>query len=270
MHPRFRKNGLISASLAFSLASTLFVTAPRAQEMPDDAIATVNGQSVLKGTHEAVVRQLRQNGQSVDADQIRSELINLELLTQKAEAQDLHKRDDIAAVLRLQYIQNMAQAYMAALSEDIDITEETLKAEYEIQTAELAVDEYRASHILLEDEATADEVIAALVAGGDFADLAKEKSTGPTGPNGGDLGWFQAQTMVPEFSNAVKTLSVGEFSKSPVKSEFGWHVILLMDKRGSQKPPYEDIKSDLRNIILRKELTIKIDQMRAEADIKVR
>ncbi|MBX2823495.1 MAG: peptidylprolyl isomerase [Gammaproteobacteria bacterium] len=270
MNPRSVNFGLISVSLTFALALSCLPASIQAQELPADAIATVNGQSVLKETQDAVVRQLRQNGQPVDADQIRSELINLELLTQKAEAQDLHNRKDIAALLRLQYIQNMAQAYMAALSEEVSITEEVLKAEYELQTAALAVDEYRASHILLDDEASAQGVIEKLNGGAEFAALAKTESTGPTGPNGGDLGWFQAQTMVPEFSAAVKTMSVGDFSSAPVKSEFGWHVILLVDKRGSQKPAYEDIKGELRNIVLRKELTVKIDQMRAEADIKVR
>lgn len=267
MNPRYVKFALISLCLS---AGSLPLTFNHAQEFPEDAVALVNGQSVLKGTQDAVVRQLRQNGQPVDPDQILSELINLELLTQKAENQDLHKREDIAAALRLQYIQNMAQAYMAALSEDIEITEETLQAEYDIQTAELSVDEYRASHILLEDEAAAVAVIESLKKGADFAAEAKAKSTGPTGPNGGDLGWFQAETMVPEFANAVKAMSVGDFSDAPVKSEFGWHVILLVDQRGSQKPPYEEIKGELRNIILRKELTVIIDALRSEADIKLR
>jgi len=245
-------------------------TAETTAEIPTaETIATVNGQPVLKAAHTAIVRQLQQNGQQADNQQILDELINLELLTQKAEALDFHQRTDIAALLRLQYVQTLAQAYMGALSEDINITDDDLQREYDQQTASMVANEFRASHILLDNEAAALDVIKALQDGGDFAALAAERSVGPTGPNGGDLGWFQSEAMVPEFSSAVAQMAIGDYSSEPVKSEFGWHVIFLADKRGAQVPALADISGELRNIILRRELTTLIDSMRSEADIKI-
>ncbi len=239
-----------------------------ADSLPNNALATVNGNAVDRFIREAVVKQLKSNGQKVDEDQILAELINLELLSQKAEAAQLHKRNEIAALLRLQYTQTLAQSYMGELAKDITISERELRDEYERQTTDMTVDEYRASHILLDDEATARGIIKELENGANFAALAQAKSTGPTGPKGGDLGWFQLSSMVPEFSAALKTMEVGGTSREPVKSDFGWHVILLSDKRGTNKPEYEDIKDELNNIIMRSKLTRIIDQMRAEADIQ--
>jgi len=240
-----------------------------ADSLPANALASVNGKTVDNFLRQAVVKQLKSNGQKVDEEQILAELINLELLSQKAEAAQLHKRDEIAALLRLQYTQTLAQSYMGELAKDITISERELRDEYENQTADMTVDEYRASHILLDNEAAALSVIAELDNGANFSELAKSRSTGPTGPKGGDLGWFQLSSMVPEFSTALKAMEIGDTSVAPVKSDFGWHVILLANKRGTNKPEYEDIKEELNNIIIRGKLTKIIDQMRAEADIKV-
>lgn len=237
--------------------------------MPENALATVNGKPVVTFARDAVMSQLRNNGQQADEKQILDELINLELLAQTAEARGLHEKPEVAALARLQYIQTMAQALMGDFSKDIEITDEDLRAEYDKQTASMAIDEYRASHILLEDEANAKEVIDALAAGEDFAELAKSRSTGPTGPTGGDLGWFQLANMVPAFSNALESMKVGETSAAPVQSEFGWHVIQLVDKRGTNKPKYEDSVGELRNMIMRDRLTMMIDQLREDADIKL-
>jgi len=237
--------------------------------MPENALATVNGKPVVTFTRDAVVSQLRNNGQQVNEQQILDELINLELLAQTAEARGLHEKPEVAALARLQYTQTMAQALMGDLSTDIDITEEDLRAEYDKQTASMNIDEFRASHILLEDEASARDVIAELAKGADFAELAKNRSTGPTGPSGGDLGWFQLESMVPAFSGPLQAMMVGETSKEPVQSEFGWHVIYLVDKRGTNKPKFDDAKGELRNIIMRDRLGQLIDEMRQKADIKI-
>jgi len=258
---------IVAGSGQFGLGLSGYGLAMADEDFPADTMAVVNGKAVLRGAHTAIVRQLQQNGQQVDSEQILDELINLELLTQKAEGQDLHNRGDIAALLRLQYVQTMAQAFMGVLSKDVDISDEALRREYEVQTAQMAVDEYLASHILLEDELSAREVVESLNNGADFATLAKSKSTGPTGPSGGDLGWFQTENMAPEFSAAVEKMSVGDFSSEPVKSDFGWHVIYLADKRSSQKPAFEAIQSDLRNFLLRRALSGQIDALRSEADI---
>ena len=162
----------------------------------------------------------------------------------------------------------MANAYLAATGDAMEVSEEDLRAEYERQTANLDREEYRASHILLETEEAAQAVIDELAGGADFAALAAERSIDPAGDTGGDLGWFQAGSMVPEFTAAVASMEVGETSDAPVQSDFGWHVIRLDDKRESALPDYESVKPGLTNLVLRDRLARKVEELRAAADIK--
>lgn len=262
--------GLLATGACIADTASGTTPIPGYEVTPENSLASVNGRPVNRFARDAVVRQLRTNGQDVDEAQILEELINLELLAQKAVAIDLQKSDEIAAILQLQYNQTLAQNYMAELSKDIEITEDDIRAEYDVQTANMSVDEYRASHILLDEEQDAIDVIKDLEGGDDFAELAKGRSTGPTGPSGGDLGWFQISSMVPEFASALQELSVGEITDEPVKSDFGWHVITLADKRSTNKPQYDEIKDDLRDIIMRDRLSSLIDQMRTQADITIK
>lgn len=238
------------------------------QDLAEGTVATVNGQPISQLMHNLVMSRLQMQGQNPHPDQVRTELINLTVLTQKGEAINLQDNEELQSLLKLQYLQTLAQAYMREISKDIEISEEQLREEYDRQTAAMNIDEYRASHILLEEEDAAKEIIKALDDGGDFAELAKEHSTGPTGPNGGDLGWFQVQSMVPAFSQAVEQMEIGSYSKEPVKSEFGWHVILLVDKRGTNKPKFEDVQDELRDIVMRDRLAQEVARLRQEADVK--
>jgi peptidyl-prolyl cis-trans isomerase C len=104
----------------------------------------------------------------------------------------------------------------------------------------------------VKEEAEAKEIISQLKKDGDFQKLAKEKSTGPSGKDGGDLGWFAAATMVPEFGTALKTLKKGKFTEAPVKTQFGWHVILLEDQRKRDVPDFEKSKSRLKQVVASK------------------
>jgi peptidyl-prolyl cis-trans isomerase C len=126
------------------------------------------------------------------------------------------------------------------------ITEDTLRAEYEKRKASLATgDQVKARHILLESEEDAKAVIEALNEGEDFAKLASEKSTGPSATSGGDLGWFGKGQMVPEFSEAAFGMDPGNFTTEPVKTQFGWHVILVEDRKVGEAPPFEQARQRL-------------------------
>ncbi len=126
------------------------------------------------------------------------------------------------------------------------VTEDALRAEYEKRKEALAGGEQvKARHILLESEADARAVIEALDKGGDFATLASEKSTGPSASSGGDLGWFAKGQMVPEFSDAAFALDPGTYTKEPVKTQFGWHVILTEDRKAGEAPPFEQARQQL-------------------------
>jgi len=148
------------------------------------------------------------------------------------------KGDDVFAVpvqLILEFVQqyNYPWAIVECSTTDKKQAVADLKAEYDTQIGHKAggVTEYKARHILVKEETEAVAIIAELDKGGDFAELAKTKSTGPSGIQGGDLGWFSSDQMVPPFSEAVDKLEKGSYTKTPVQTQFGWHVIILEDKR---------------------------------------
>ena len=122
---------------------------------------------------------------------------------------------------------------------------------------------------MLETEDDAIEVITELQAGGDFQELAIEKSTGPSGPSGGDLGWFTATTMVPPFANAVTSMEIGTFSATPVQTRFGWHVILLEDINEQQAPGLEAVRADMTNMVEQQKLQEFLDLLRDAAVISI-
>ena len=236
----------------------------------DQIIAKVNGKNISALALKRVTEQLEAQGQQPNRNQILDELINLEILTQEAEKLELNKTDDVATALHLQYTQTMANAYLGAFSKELSIDEEQIRAEYDKQIAAMQVSEYKASHILLENEDDARNIIAELEKGADFAALAKEHSTGPTGANGGDLGWFQPENMVPAFSAAVAALEKGKSSTEPVRTEFGWHVIMLADTREGAKPDYSPaVKAGIESTLLREALAERVDSLRNAAKIEM-
>jgi len=126
-------------------------------------------------------------------------------------------------------------------------------------------------HILVETEEEAQEIIGLLDEGGDFAQLASERSTGPSGPTGGDLGYFGAGNthMVPEFEEAAFALDVGSYSGAPVQTQFGWHVILVTDKRAVAKPAFEEVADQLREEMANQVISDVIDDLREGVDIQM-
>ncbi len=263
----------LSTTLALSPLSLAFADSHGDDGAKLDAnavAATVNGKPVAKVTAERVAQQIAARGEQADPNRILEELINLEILTQEAEKLNLDKEQDVATALNLQYTQTMANAYLAHFSGNFDVSDEEIRAEYDRQTSQTTSDEYNAAHILLESEDEAKNVIDELDKGADFAKLAKEKSTGPSGPNGGELGWFQAANMVPEFANAVSDMKAGETSTAPVKTQFGWHVIQLNETRGSPKPDLDSVRPSIMNALLRVKLAEHVEALRSAADITIK
>ena len=238
--------------------------------LADGVLASVNGRPIPQMSVENVAQQLTAAGETADRAQILEELINLEVLTQAAEEMELDKNPEVSAALQLQYTQTMANAYLARRGADMTFSEEELKAEYESQSESVDRAEFRASHILLDNEDTAREVLAELAAGKKFDALAKLHSIDPAGDNGGDLGWFQSSTLPPEFTSAVAQMQVGETSMEPVQTEFGYHIIKLVDKRNTALPDFESVKSGLTNLAVRKALAQHVEDLRAAAQITTR
>ena len=226
-----------------TLALSLSIGAVSAQDA-DTVLATANGVEITLGHVVALTSRLPENFQTVDDatlfNGVIDQLIQQTLLAEKTDANG----KGIALAL-----ENERRALLATTAlEDISkaaITPETLQAAYDAEVGGMAPQpEFRASHILVETEEEAKELIVSLEGGVDFAELAKEKSTGPSGENGGQLGWFGLGQMVPEFEQAVLSLQVEEVSP-PVMTQFGWHVLKLFETRERPVPSLEEMTENL-------------------------
>ena len=151
------------------------------------------------------------------------------------------------------------------------ITDEAVQQAYDIFVAdEQSRHEVRARHILVKEKAEAEAVITELQGGADFAELAKKRSTGPSGPNGGDLGYFPRGAMVPAFENAAFALAAGSFTQTPVQTQFGWHIILVEEKRIAEAPKIEELAPQLRQNLIAQNLGRLLDSLRTNAKIERR
>ncbi|WP_420014173.1 peptidylprolyl isomerase [Tateyamaria sp.] len=149
------------------------------------------------------------------------------------------------------------------------ISEDAIQAAYDAEVAKFdASEEYNASHILVETEEEAIALVAELEGGADFAATAREKSTGPSGPNGGSLGWFGTGAMVPAFEAAVIALEVGEVS-APVQTQFGWHVIILNETRTKSAPAIEELRQNLELQLRRDAVEARVSELKADAEVNL-
>ncbi len=194
---------------------------------------------------------------------IESELTDIFLLSQTPRTQELANDPEVQAQLELQRRAMMAQITANDFLERNPATEEEIRIEYAEQI-ELAPpsEQIKARHILVETQAAAVDLIAELDGGADFAQLAISNSTGPSGPSGGDLGWFSPDTMVPEFRDAVSAMENGSYSRDPVQTQFGWHVILREDSRAEEPPPLEGVRDVVSQRIEQRKLQEYLQQLR--------
>ena len=180
---------------------------------------------------------------------VERELTDIYLLTTQPKAKEFAEDPRIKAQIELQYRGTIAQAVARDFVESHPATDAEILAEYEAQLEQSSDKQYKARHILVETQAEAQDLISQLEKGADFQALAKEHSTGPSGPNGGDLGWFSPDQMVKPFADAVIGLEDGAFSKSPVQTQFGWHVILREDSRDNEPPTLESVRDAIKQRI---------------------
>ena len=184
----------------------------------------------------------------------RDELTDIYLLSSEPRAEKLKQSPRLQAQLELQTRAMLAQAVAGDFLAQNSATEEEMRAFYAEQIKLAPPQEFKARHILVETQGEALELITELEGGADFAELASAKSTGPSASSGGDLGWFPPDRMVPEFSAAVQTLGDGEFTKIPVQTQFGWHVILREESRESPPPPYDSVAEVLKQQVEQQKL----------------
>ncbi len=249
--------------------STLICTGTALADGTDSpAIATVNGEIITELQRDTHSAQFAARGQQASDEVVTDELISLELMRQEAIKQGLDKSPELEAEMKIMRARVLANALLTNFTESVDTSDEALQAEYNKQIAAAQASEYNASHILLEDEAKAKEIILELDGGADFAEAAKKYSTGPSGENGGELGWFDQGAMVPEFSAAAAELEVGKYSAVPVKTQFGYHIIKLADKRAKEPQPFESVKEQLRGAVMRDRIADFVDGLHSAATIE--
>ena len=185
---------------------------------------------------------------------VRGELTDIYLLSDQPRAQELKDSPRVQAQLELQTRAMLAQAVATDFIAQNQGSEEEMQALYAEQIKLAPTTEFKARHILVETQGEALELITLLEGEADFAELAKERSTGPSGPSGGDLGWFTPDRMVAEFSQAVQALDDGAFTKIPVQTQFGWHVILREESRDAPPPPFESVRDALKQQVEQQKL----------------
>lgn len=240
--------------------------------VPGDVIATVNGKPLTKQILEVYNRQRAAKGAQQDPnnpDAALDELIALELMSQEAVKNGANNDGEIIATLNQLERSTLAGAAIKSFMNSNELSDEELRQAYDTGVGKPGK-EYNARHILVETEEEATEVIKLLDGGGDFADLAKEKSTGPSGPRGGELGWFNAGQMVKPFSDAAAALEIGSYTKSPVQTQFGWHVIRLEDVRDGTPPPFEDVKERLKIMLVNQKLQQHVQAVKEAATIEIK
>lgn len=264
-------------SAAPSLAQNTKTAAPAASAShaaPSDTqvVAVVNGSKILfrdvRLAYENLPKQYRGMPIAQIYQPLVQQLTERRLVLLAAEAENLAADPDVASQIQ-QAQQRILEQAMVSKRVAAAATEAALRARYEAgKIAQTGNDEVRASHILVETKAEADAIVAALNKGGDFAALAKEKSKGPSGAKGGDLGFFTKDKMVPAFAKAAFALKAGEVS-APVKTGFGWHVINVVDRRQGAGPTFAERAPELRQAIAQTVVAKLLADLTKKADIKV-
>lgn len=234
----------------------------------ETVVATVNGQTITLGQMIVMKQSMQENPQTKDLpDQAMWDVLLDQLIRQAAVAANGKETASVRAQLELQRRSALASEAIGGLSQT-EPTDEELQAFYDklFGNAEPKT-EYSAAHILVDSEEKALEVKKKLDDGGEFGALAEEYSTGPSGPNQGDLGWFTADQMVPAFSEAVAAMEAGQIS-DPIKTDFGWHVIKLNDTRVQEAPKLEEVRDQLVQLVQREKVEGEIERLMNEADVK--
>jgi peptidyl-prolyl cis-trans isomerase C len=250
-------------------AATLLAAASAAMAQN---IAIVNGKAVPKSRVDALAEQVKRSGRPVTPEmqgQLKEEIIAREIFVQEAQARGLDATDDYKNQLELTRQSILIRELFTDFQKKNPVTDEEVKAEYDKFAAANAGKEYRARHILVEKEDQAKAIIASLKKGAKFEDIAKKQSKDPgSGANGGDLDWASASNYVKEFSEALTALAKGKTTETPVKTQFGYHIIRLDDVRDAQLPKFDDVKPQIAQQLTQQKMGKFQEELRAKAKVE--
>ena len=231
-----------------------------------ETVLTINGADIDSVVIDMYVENRTQKPASqvsaAERETLIAEVTDIYLLTTQPHVEELMNTPTVKAQMEIQKRGIMAQVVATDFVARNQATDEEILGEYATQIELAPPLQFKASHILVETQAAAIDLIAQLDAGANFQELAKTNSTGPSGPNGGDLGWFSPNQMVKPFSDAVGELADGEYTKEPVQTQFGWHVIIRDESRASEPPTLESVRDAIKQRIEQKKLQEHLARLR--------
>lgn len=248
--------------------------AQQANDAPEIPVATLDGETLYLRELVQLAEQLPAEYQRAPFGQIYpqlvDELIDTRLAAAASRAASIDGEKEVQMALRLATDKMLAEIWLGReMKKQVD--QAAIAKAYDAYVADTASrEEVRAAHILVESEELARAIIADLDGGADFTALAKEKSTGPSGPNGGDLGYFKRGAMVPAFEAAAFALDTGSYTKEPVQTQFGWHVIKSADRRIAEPTPIAEMEGQLRQSLSRQALVRVLEKLRVDATVTTR
>ena len=255
--------------LVAAVAVSFALAAPAIAQTTATKVATVNGVAIPKSRADAIVKASGQPDSEQIRARVREQLIDLELLVQEANRKGLAKSAEVQQQLEFQRSQLLANAAVQDYLRANPITDDALKAEYERIKAQAGDKEYHVRHVLVEKEEDAKDIIAKLKSGAKFEDLAKASSKDPGSKDrGGDLEWNTPAGYVKPFSDAMVKLQKGQYTQTPVQTQFGWHVILLEDVRPTKFPPFDDVKNEIRQRLQQQSVQKHVADLRAKAKVE--
>jgi peptidyl-prolyl cis-trans isomerase C len=270
MNYPFRRLSIVRIGAA---AAMLALSGAMALAQDDTVVATINGEPVTEADIQIAIEDLDQQFARLPEEQRRaaalSAIIEIRLMSSDAEEKGMADNDAFQRRMKLLRERALHSAY---IEQEIaaTITDEAVRARYDEQIAATPpAEEVRARHIIVETEDEAKAIIADLDAGGDFEAIAKEKSKDGAAAEGGDLGYFAAGQMVPEFEQAAFALEVGTYTKEPVQTQFGWHVIKVEDKRTQEPPAFDQVAAQFRSLLLREAYAARVAELRDGAEIAI-
>jgi peptidyl-prolyl cis-trans isomerase C len=256
-------------SLAACQPKTATAPAPTATA---NTVATVNGTAISRDMYNDFLKGALQGKDPSTLTQAQKEealdnLVRAELVVQQADKNGLTKQPQTLDMIELARMNAVEQAFSDNFVKENKPTEAELRKEYDVQIKRLPDTEYHVSHILVSNQDAANKIIADLSKGAKFDDLAKKNSSDSSKDQGGDLGWTTKDRMVKPFADAMVALKPGEYTHTPVQTQYGWHVIKLIDTRPLNPPAYDAVKDRVEQIVLGEKFKAYVDGLLAKAQI---
>ena len=256
--------------LAGLLVAGAIISAPALAAEKGKAFATVNGQPISQTVYNAFVAEQKAQG-APDSPElqnaVKEELDRREILAQEAKKKGMDKNPNIQGQIELAKQAVLIRAYLSDYVKANPISEAQLKAEYDVIKNNLGSTEYKSRHVLVEKEEEAKAIIAKLDKGEKFSELAKQSKDPGSKDKGGELGWSSPAAYVKPFGEALTKLKKGEYTKTPVQSDFGYHVIQLDDSRPANPPPFDQVKPQMQQRASQQQIETLVKELRSKAKV---